>query len=158
MSIAQVAERAGVSKPTIYLRWPGGKPDIIASAIASRTRKTPEAPDTGSLRGDLIALTTEQVDRLHSNVHVAAGLTCQLRDSPELAAVFREHAVHGERERVRAVLERAEARGELADAAAVTPLFVGVGASLIHTRVLLTGEPVDTTFVDELVDHVLLPI
>ena len=158
MTIAQVAERAGVSKPTIYLRFPGGKSEIIASAIASRTETSLEVPDTGSLRGDLVALTSQQVDRLHSNVHVAAGLTCQLRDSPELATVFREHAVHGERARVRAVLERAERRGELADAAAVTPLFVGVGASLIHTRVLLTGEPVDPAFVDELVDHVLLPI
>ncbi len=158
MTIAQVAERAGVSKPTIYLRFPGGKSEIMASAIAAHRSAQPDVPDTGSLRGDLVALATLQVERLHENSAVAAGLTCQLRDSPELAEVFRSHIVTGEHERVRAVLDRAAARGELHDAAAVTPLFASVAPSLIHSRVLLTGEPVDQSFVDELVDHVLLPI
>ncbi len=158
MTIAQVSERAGVSKPTIYLRFPGGKSEIIAGAIEAHRSAQPDVPDTGSLRGDLVALTTLQVERLHHNAHVAAGLTCQLRESPELATVFREHIVTGERERVRAVLDRAQARGEIADAGAVTPLFAGVAPSLVHSRVLLTGEPVDQSFVGELVDRVLLPI
>jgi hypothetical protein len=40
----------------------------------------------------------------------------------------------------------------------VTPLFGDVAPSLIYARVLLAGEPVDATFVDALVDDVLLPI
>ena len=40
----------------------------------------------------------------------------------------------------------------------MTPLFPDVAPSLIYTRVLLAGEPVDAAFVDSLVDDVLLPI
>ena len=158
MTVAELATRAGVSKPTIYLRWPGGKAEVIASAVAGRKLALPEVPDTGSLRGDLVAYAGQLAERIERNVHLAAGLACQLRDSPDLALLFREHAVAVEAERVRGLLARAEARGDLPDAGAVTPLFSSVAPSLIHTRVLLTGEPVDAAFVDDLVDHLLLPI
>jgi hypothetical protein len=95
---------------------------------------------------------------LERNVHLAAGLVSRLRESPELSAVFREQAVLTERARVDAILDRAAGRGELAGRPAVTPLFASVAGSIIHTRVLLTGEAVDAAFVGELVDHVLLPI
>jgi AcrR family transcriptional regulator len=159
MTIEGLATRAGVSKPTVYLRWPGGKPEVVAAAITARRAAT-TAPDsdTGSLRGDLVAYVQSVVSSLERNVHLTAGLTCQLRQSPELAEVFREHAVAAQRARVAAVLDRAAARGELAGRATVTPLFSAVAGSVIHTHVLLTGEPVDAAFVDELVDHVLLPI
>jgi AcrR family transcriptional regulator len=160
MTIEALATRAGVGKPTIYLRWPGGKAEVVASAIMARRNALDGAADldTGNLRGDLCALVRFFVERMTRDAPLAAGLTCQLRESPELARVFRDHAVEQERERTRALLRRAAARGEVADAAAVTPLFPDVAPSLIYTRVLLAGEPVDAAFVDTLVDDVLLPI
>src|SRR3954470_4023103 len=56
MTVDALAARAGVSKPTIYRRWPGGKPEIVADAIRSKRAEAGELPDTGSLRGDLMAL------------------------------------------------------------------------------------------------------
>jgi AcrR family transcriptional regulator len=159
MTVGDLATRAGVSKPTVYLRWPGGKAEVIASALqARRAAERQVDEDTGSLRGDLAAYVRTLIERLERNVHVAAGIACHLRTSPELMAVFREHAVSVERARVRAVLDRAVARGEIGDADAASPLFADVAGSVIHTRVLLTGEPVDGGFVDDLVDDVLLPI
>jgi len=160
MTIEALATRAGVGKPTIYLRWPGGKAEVVASAIMARRDALDGTADldTGSLRGDLCALVRYFVERVTRDAPLTAGLTCQLRESPELASVFRDHAVEQERERTRALLRRAAARGEVADAAAVTPLFPDVAPSLIYTRVLLAGEPVDAAFVDSLVDDVLLPI
>ena len=81
-----------------------------------------------------------------------------MRESEELAALVREHAIEAVRRRFRTVLDRAEARGELPGRAAVSPLFIDIAPSLIHTRVLLTGDPVDDAFAGELVDRILLPI
>src|SRR3954468_8389981 len=158
VTIDALASRAGVSKPTVYLRFPGGKAAVIAAAITAHKASESDYPDTGELRGDLVAYVRESITHVQRNVHLAAGIAVQLRESPELAEIFHEHAVCAERPRVHAILTRAAERGELDDAEAVTPLFIAVAPSLIHTRVLLTGEPVDDAFVDELVDDVLLPI
>jgi AcrR family transcriptional regulator len=158
MTVDALAARAGVSKPTIYLRFPGGKAAVIAAAIIAHKAADEDYPDTGTLRGDLVAYVRESIAHVERNVHLAAGIAVQLRESPELAAIFHEHAVCAERPRVRAILARAAQRGEIDDADAVTPLFGAVGPSLIHTRVLLTADPVDDAFVDALVDDVLLPI
>jgi AcrR family transcriptional regulator len=55
MTVEALAHRAGVSKPTIYRRWPQGKPAIVAEAIHAKRAAAGPPPDTGSLRGDLLA-------------------------------------------------------------------------------------------------------
>src|SRR3954468_25112873 len=55
-TVEAVAARAGVSKPTIYRRWPGGKAEIVADAIRAKRADGAVLPDTGSLRGDLLAM------------------------------------------------------------------------------------------------------
>jgi AcrR family transcriptional regulator len=157
MTVDAIAARSGVSKPTLYRRWPGGKPELVADAIRERHAEAGPVPDTGSLRGDLLALVAIQTGRLLDSIHLASGLLMQLRTSPELAAVMREHVIAEERGRWDTVLQRARQRGEL-PAEPVTPLFADVAGSLIFSRVTISGEPVDRAFAAELVDHVLLPI
>jgi AcrR family transcriptional regulator len=157
MTVDAIAERAGVSKPTIYRRW-AGKPEIVAEAIRSHKEQGP-LPDTGSLRGDLLAVARELGQSLSgNNAQVAAGLTGLLRSSDEFATLFREHVIDVGRERYRPLLERAAARGEIADAAAVTPLFADIAGALVFSRALISREPVDDAFTAELVDRVLLPV
>ena len=159
MSLDAVAQRAGVSKPTIYRRCPEGKGQLVAAAIAFRREIKPAVRDTGSLRGDLLAMVRRLSDDITENAHLAAGLTHRLRTDPALAAIFREHVIDAERDRWRLVLSRAAARGELRGgrAGTVSQLFADVGPSLIHSR-MTVGEPLDDAFAEELVDHVLLPI
>ena len=52
-----------MSKPTIYRRWPGGKEEIVVEAIRTKRAAGDALPDTGSLRGDLLAL-LGAVDRI----------------------------------------------------------------------------------------------
>ncbi|MBE2314483.1 TetR/AcrR family transcriptional regulator [Solirubrobacter sp. CPCC 204708] len=156
MTVDALAARAGVSKPTIYRRWPGGKSEIIVEAIRAKRADGSQAPDTGSLRGDLIAYirgATEGFDP-----HVAAGLIMQLQSSPELEQLFREEVVCDEQTRFESLLARAAARGELEGDGVVTPLFADIPGSIIFTRSLIRGLPIDDAFVEELVDRVLLPI
>ncbi len=157
MTVDAIATAAGVGKPTIYRRW-AGKQELVADAIRLHPHTQAVPPDTGSLRGDLIAAVRQSADHQLENAPVTAGLAGRLRESGELAELIREHAVEAVRGRFTQILARAQARGELAAAAAVTPLFSDVAPSLIHTRVLLSLEPVDDAFVAELVDRILLPI
>jgi AcrR family transcriptional regulator len=55
LSIPQVADVAGVNKTSIYRRWPT-KADLVRDALAIPLNQANEAPNTGALRTDLIAL------------------------------------------------------------------------------------------------------
>src|SRR3954468_13338570 len=134
MTVDALAARAGVSKPTIYRRWPGGKAEIVVDAIRSKRAAAGELPDTGSLRGDLLAL-LESVIATLDDAHLAAGLLSQLRSSAELMTLFRDEVAVDERRRYATLLARASARGELAGP--VTPLFADIAGSLIFTRSLV---------------------
>lgn len=57
MSVEAVAARAGVGKATIYRRWPS-KGDLVIDAIAQLFAE-PSAPDTGSVRDDLVQMGRE---------------------------------------------------------------------------------------------------
>jgi AcrR family transcriptional regulator len=157
MTIDAIAARAGVSKPTLYRHWPHGKPELIADAIRERRGDAGETPDTGSLRGDLLAVVAIQTGHLHQDIHLACGLLMQLRASDELSAVMQEHVIAEERARFTTVLERAAARGEL-PGIDVSPLFADIAGAIVFARVTITGEPVEGAFAEELVDRVLLPI
>jgi AcrR family transcriptional regulator len=157
MTIDAIAARAGVSKPTLYRRWPHGKAELVADAIRERRGEAGETPDTGSLRGDLLALVAIQTGHLLQDIHLACGLLMQLRASEELSAVMQEHVIAEERARFATVLELAAERGEL-PVVNVSPLFADIAGAIVFTRVTITGEPVEGAFAEELVDRVLLPI
>src|SRR3954447_19240453 len=74
MTVDAIAARGGVSKPTLYRRWPHGKPQLVADAIRERHAERGPVPDTGSLRDDLLALVAVQTGRLLDDLHLAPGL------------------------------------------------------------------------------------
>jgi Tetracyclin repressor-like, C-terminal domain len=55
-------------------------------------------------------------------------------------------------------VDRAIARGELPADPPVTPLYVNVAPSLTFARSQFDLGPLDETYVEELVDRILLPI
>ncbi|HZU60428.1 MAG TPA: TetR-like C-terminal domain-containing protein, partial [Solirubrobacteraceae bacterium] len=91
------------------------------------------------------------------NAHLAAGLTQHLRESPRLGQVFREEIMVAKRAHFESILRRAVDRGELARLPRDVPLLADLGPSVIHSRALITGESLDRRFVNQLVDHVLIP-
>jgi AcrR family transcriptional regulator len=154
MTIDALAGRAGVSKPTIYRRWPGGKGEIVVEAIRALRAEAGPDPDTGSLRGDLLALLEKVAESFDAKV--AGGMLSQIGSSDELTTLIRVEIVAEERARYQALLDRAHVRGETR--ADITPLFADIPGSVIFSRRLIAGEPVDHEFLVELVDHVLLPL
>jgi AcrR family transcriptional regulator len=153
MTVDAVAARAGVSKPTIYLRHPT-KADLATAAIASM-RVQPRPAPTTDLRADLIAhlrLLRDGLERPNGMTMLGTVLA-EENDTPELLALFRERLVTPRRRELRAVLEAAWERGELRPGAnldvAVSTL---VGAFFAR---YLAGESLGRRFVSTLVDTVL---
>ncbi|MFL5822387.1 MAG: TetR/AcrR family transcriptional regulator [Solirubrobacteraceae bacterium] len=156
-SLDAVAQRAGVSKPTIYRRWPEGKEQVVAAAVAQCHQDVAAEIDTGSLRGDLVASVERFITGMGQNAHLAAGLTQRLRESPQLAEVFREQLVPAKRQYFETIVRRAVERGELPGVPRSAALIGDVVPAVIHSRALITGDALDAGFVTQLVDHVLLP-
>ena len=153
MSMDAVAARAGVSKPTVYLRHPT-KADLATAAIASM-REHPRPAPTDDVRADLIKhlrLLRAAVERPNGTTMLGTVLA-EEHETPELLALFRERLVAQRLRALRAVLEAARDRGELRRGAdldtAVTAL---VGAFFAR---YLAGDSLGGRFVTSVVDTLL---
>ena len=155
VTIEGVAARAGVGRPTIYRRWPS-KPAVVVAALVQSDRLALPAPDTGSLRNDLIAVQRHQVERMNSPDarRVTAGLIADLADDPELADTYVSQFLAPRRATVWEVLSRGVDRGELdadVDFAFVYDLLVGP----LFMRAVVWGEPLAPDAAEKTADVVL---
>ncbi|MFI9407698.1 TetR/AcrR family transcriptional regulator [Nocardia sp. NPDC052316] len=157
MTMDAVAARARASKATIYRRWPG-KPALVRAAMdAHDAAYVARIPDTGTVRGDLIAALvalTAQVDDHY--VTMMTGLMHAMRVDTELGDALRAHVADEDLGPFRTIVERAVARGELPEGTP-TELAHQVSEGQIMRRMFL-GEPLDRAFLTDLVDELLLPI
>ena len=155
VSIEGVAARAGVGRPTIYRRWPS-KPAVVVAALVQSDRLALPAPDTGSLRNDLIAVQRHQIERMNSPDarRVTAGLIADLADDPELADTYVSQFLAPRRATVWEVLSRGVDRGELdadVDFAFVYDLLVGP----LFMRAVVWGQPLAPDAAEKTADVIL---
>jgi AcrR family transcriptional regulator len=157
MSMDAVAARAHASKATIYRAWPN-KPDLVMEAIAHRYGDAPEPPDTGSLRGDLIAQLTMACSMANSpEGAVFTGLMTAATHNAELARTLHRCMYETKHAAYETMLARAIDRGEV-PAGTDSDLLHEVLHSLVVTRRLWRAGPMDEAFVTRIVDGVLLPV
>lgn len=159
MTIDMVAARAKAGKATVYRRW-ASKGELVIDAVACM--KTADIdfdalPDTGTLRGDLIAMIKpHSIEEGAKKLQVMAGLVSMLAKHPELVDAVRE-AVTEPRVRVnRIFLRRAIERGEI-PADVDVDLLAQVGGAMATHRTLILRKPVDRAFVLSIIDGVILP-
>jgi AcrR family transcriptional regulator len=137
VSVDMVAERAGVSKATIYRRWPS-REELIFEAVSYI--KYPQAsPDTGSVREDLAILLDGLVhflNRPDGGKVYAAFLNAAIRN-PKLAALRREVS-QAARIDYHAAVRRGIERGELRPDANAELLVELMIAPFIYRRI---GDP-----------------
>jgi AcrR family transcriptional regulator len=155
VTIEGVAARAGVGRPTIYRRWPS-KPAVVVAALVQSDRLALPAPDTGSLRNDLITVQRHQVERMNSPDarRVTAGLIADLADDPELADTYVSQFLAPRRATVWEVLSRGVDRGELdadVDFAFVYDLLVGP----LFMRAVVWGQPLGPDAAEKTADVIL---
>jgi len=152
----RVATRAKAGKATIYRRWPS-KVALVMDAITSFTGRPMQAPETGSLRDDLIAFFTSFHGQMSGDQgRIVAELVSEMPRNPELRdAMLR--GLWSQRQSIwNAIVARAAERGEIRPGADPT-MLMELGTALILQRVLMTGDPVDRAYLSRIVDDVVLP-
>jgi AcrR family transcriptional regulator len=148
-----VAARAQVNRTTIYRRWPT-KFALVHAAMVQSSDSMKEAPDTGAIRSDLMALARQRLATmsLPRTRAIAAAIISEPPESDLVTGtqMFRERS----RAIVHEVVARAVARGELPEGTdpelIQQPLF-----SVLFGGVILKREIPDEVFVARLIDALL---
>jgi AcrR family transcriptional regulator len=158
MTMGAIATRARASKATMYRRWPG-KAELVAEAFTChQCAEVVCPPDTGSLRGDLLAMIGGLVDSFAGQAgQRVTGLLIAMREDPALAAIVRTQLAEGGSQITGILLSRAAERGEL-PSPVDGPFVLALAPAVVITRSLLLGGTTDTSFQHQLVDQVLLPL
>jgi len=149
-----IAARAGVGKATVYRRWKT-KETLVAEALERLIRAIP-TPDTGTTRGDLLALMGDQ-RKLYEDPATGpllSGLVAAMARSELIAAAIRNGMHATRREAMLTVLRRGVARGDLRkglDFDLALDLFNGP----LFYRFLFTGVPIDDRLARGVVDVIL---
>ncbi|MFF9453592.1 TetR/AcrR family transcriptional regulator [Streptomyces flaveolus] len=152
LTMDAVAKRAGVGKAALYRRWTSKEAMLLDLVTRLVRREVPEAPDTGTLSGDVrgfLDLTTDQTTDPRV-VRTAADLLGESARNPALAESLRIAVLAPRRESAAAILRRAVDRGELPtgiDRELGTDLLI----SPLLLRLLIPGAPpADEAYLDTL--------
>jgi AcrR family transcriptional regulator len=152
-TVDEVAARAGCGKATVYRRWPSRSALLLDTA--HRMGLEPPVVDTGTLRGDLIELLVTLGTKMRETPagRILPGVVAEASVNPEMREVLRGF-VRARRERPRAVVERAIARGELPADTDVDLLVDLLGGTVIY-RELIALVPTDEADLAAMIDRVL---
>jgi AcrR family transcriptional regulator len=156
VSMDAVAERAGVSKATIYRWWPTKESLALDMLYNEWTRVTPQRYESGSLRLDLLALLIAW-SRLASGRpygRVVAALLMEGRTNPAFSAEYQRRMVEPRREQARAIYAQAIDRGEIPAETNVEVAIDLIYGPLYH-RLLIGHAPLDDQFVADIVELAL---
>ncbi|MER5792658.1 TetR/AcrR family transcriptional regulator [Streptomyces sp. NPDC001980] len=150
LSIAEVAARAGVHETSIYRRWKT-RERLVLDSMIELSDELLAVPDTGSLRGDLVALGQRIVGYGTSPLGSALVRSLAAHDNDADVARIRHEFWENRLTVAEVMTERAKARGELpahVPGRTLLELFV----SPIHFRLLLTRQPVDSRYLELIAD------
>lgn len=148
-----VAARAGVHKTTIYRRW-RTKEALVLDAMLEQAAETVAIPDTGSLRGDLLELARRSVaiQTSPAGEAVVRAVAGHAPTNPGMSGASRRFW-HQRLELDRTIVGRARERGEIDPRVEPGPVIEALLGPL-YFRLLVTGEPLDAAFVEDVVNLV----
>ncbi|WP_139813733.1 TetR/AcrR family transcriptional regulator [Mycobacterium simiae] len=155
LTVDAVAAAGRASKATVYRRWPS-KAELVLAAFTEGVRQVAVAPNTGSLRGDLISL--GEICGEHGRLHASTirAVLVEVSRHPALNDVLQEQFLKQRKALIRHVLRQAVDRGEITEDAVDDELWDLLPGYLIF-RSIIPGRPPTRRTVQLLVDQILLP-
>ena len=156
VSVDEVSNRSGVAKTTIYRHWPS-RAALLLDACSKLGAKF-DAPDTGSLKIDLLQVASSIVARLRSNNF--SSVVPSIIDAAERDSQFAElySNIHAETlAPLVAVIERAKLRCELPRGCVPSEMVAAVLGPLFYRR-WFSREPLDERYVKGVVTRVIAGI
>lgn len=155
LTMDAVATRAKASKATLYRRW-NGKAQLVIDALTSQ-KEPMTAPDTGTLRGDLLGafcgmggLTDD-----HQIAILGSVITAISRDA-EFAEAFRRDFIGPKKALSIEMFRRAQERGEIRDDLDLDLVAAALPGIVLH-RTFLLGDLPTPELVATVVDQLILP-
>lgn len=157
LTMEAVADRAETSRAVLYRRW-RNRPDLVLAALRRhRPMLSGEIPDTGSLRGDVLALLSRMSSRLAEiGPETVYGLLGDYLSDAGLFARSRDQLLSISAEVMETILKRAAGRGEARSG--VETRVATLPTALFRNELFLTRTPPSEGTLMEIVDDVFLPL
>jgi AcrR family transcriptional regulator len=157
-TIDTVAARAQTSKPVLYRRWKT-REDLLRATVRHRGAADPPAPpDTGTLRGDLLALLTlANTTRNPMAALVSSMLGSYYNQTGPTPAELRDAFFSQRGSVVEQVVNRAVERGEI-DPDRLTPRIIDLPFDLFRNEMMMTLKPVPDHVLRQIVDDIFIPL
>ena len=158
LTMESVAARARTGVAVLYRRWPC-KDDLVLAAIQHYGATHPvEIPDTGTLRGDMIALLGGvSSGRVAFAAAVSAAFSGLLASSGLTSAEVRERLISGQAPWSTEIYRRAHERGEI-DLDRIPGVVLRMPFDLMRHDMLMTYKPIADERILEIVDDLFLPL
>jgi AcrR family transcriptional regulator len=147
LTLDAIAERAGVSRPTIYRRWTS-KEALLEEAIELIVEEYLYPPNTGSIRDDLVYMARRFIEQMQGPMASLWKVYFDLEESQIATRAFRRVRYRNEE-----VVARAVARSELRPVDA--RLLIESIFAIIWLRINVVHERLDPAFAETVVDFVL---
>jgi AcrR family transcriptional regulator len=158
LTMESVAARARTGVAVLYRRW-SNKDDLVMATLQhyGRTRRI-EIPDTGTLRGDMLALLGNVSDgRTSFTAVITATFAGLLAGSGLTPAQVRERIMDDRPFWSDEIYRRAQARGEI-DLDRIPPAVLAMPFDLMRHDLLMTLRPVTPERIRSIVDDLFLPL
>lgn len=157
LTMERVAERAGTSRAVIYRRWHNRAELVIAAMRYRQPVRSGSIPDTGTLRGDVLAVLRRVCTRTAElGPDTMIGMLSDLLSDDQAFEQILEQLTRGGGEVMSSVLDRAIARGEARQD--VAPRVARLPTDLLRHELILTHQPPSTRALEEIVDQIFLPL
>ncbi|MCX4884017.1 MULTISPECIES: TetR/AcrR family transcriptional regulator [unclassified Streptomyces] len=159
LTMEGVAAGAQTGKAAVYRRWPS-KEDLVADALQAGLPRLDQAPDLGSVREDLLALSRDARDAMFSRSGLAFRSViheCDPIQAERFHAVIFDGIVEPTVELLREVITRGIERNEVRPDAANSYVLDVIPATMMY-RSKMRGSEWGDRDLEEMVDQLMLPL
>lgn len=153
-----VAARAGTSRPVLSRRWPG-RAELVLAAFRHHAALAPiEVPDTGTLRGDVLALLRHVAARTSEIAGILSFVIADhFRETGQPPSALRGRLLAGPPTAMKRILDRAVERGEISPGILGTRV-ASLPVDLVRHDLIMTQAAVPDATLIEIVDNIFLPL
>lgn len=155
LTLDAVAASARASKATVYRRWPS-KAELVVAAFIEGIRQVAVAPETGTLRGDLLRLGHLVCEQAFQHAGTIRAVLVEVSRNPALNNAMQHQFLDQRKALVQHILRQAVERGEIDEAAIIDELWDLLPGYLIFRSIMASRPPTQRT-VQTLVDGVIIP-
>ncbi|MEI7916029.1 MAG: TetR/AcrR family transcriptional regulator [Mycobacteriaceae bacterium] len=155
LTIDDVVATARASKATVYRRWPT-KAELVLAAVVEGMKDTAVAPETGSLRTDLLEIGDKVTKQVREHAATMRAVLTETTRNPALNEAMQRQIFDQRKKVITRVLHQAVERGEISPEAIHDDLWDLLPGYLVFRAVIQNRPPTRRTVV-ALVDDVILP-